>query len=181
MANALTFVRLVLVIPFTLFMARSDVRHALFALLVLVVALATDYFDGPVARKTGSTSSFGRAFDHTSDCLFVTSGMFAGVSRGAFPWILPTLIAAAFTQYVIDSYWVHNQGILRKSQLGRYNGMLYFVPPFMDIFIRLGAGFLSPLLTVLVWGLVLSTLVSMGQRLLFRGVPKELTGCPPQK
>ena len=55
-------------------------------------------------------------FDHASDFLFVTSGMFAGAFRGAFPWILPALITAAFAQYVIDSYWIHRQTKLRGSK-----------------------------------------------------------------
>jgi phosphatidylglycerophosphate synthase len=156
MANALTAVRLLLVAPFAFFMARGDARSAMFALLAWVVALATDFLDGPVARRRGTVSALSGTFDHTSDFLFVTSGIFAGTFRGAFPWILPVCITAAFAQYVIDSYWIHRQAKLRGSWLGRYNGMVYFVPPCMDILIRL-----------LVWVLVLSTLVSMGQRLLY--------------
>ena len=181
MANALTAIRLLLVIPFAFFMARGDLRHAVFALLAMVVALATDFLDGPIARRTGTVSAFGRTFDHTSDFLFVTCGLFAGALRGAFPWILPILITAAFAQYVIDSYGVHGQSSLRPSQLGRYNGILYFVPLCMDILIRMGLGFLHPWLTLLVWMLVLSTLVSMGQRLMFSRILKELPSRPPEK
>jgi phosphatidylglycerophosphate synthase len=181
MANALTAVRLLLVIPFAVFMTYGDLRHAVFALLTIVVALATDFLDGPIARRTGTTSALGRTFDHTSDFLFVTCGLSAGALRGAFPWILPILIAAAFAQYVIDSYLVHGLSSLRKSQLGRYNGILYFVPLFMDILIRMGLHFLHPLLTLLVWVLVLSTLVSIGQRLMFKRVLKELPSRPPEK
>ena len=121
------------------------------------------------------------AFDHTTDFLFVTSGLFAGALRGAFPWILPALITAAFAQYVIDSYWVHRQTKLRGSKLGRYNGILYFVPSIMDILIRMGLRFLAPLLTILVWLLVLSTLVSMAQRLMFRRLPEQLPSRTPEK
>jgi CDP-diacylglycerol---glycerol-3-phosphate 3-phosphatidyltransferase len=181
MANAITAVRLFLVIPFAFFMAEGDVRHAAFALLTTAVAVATDNLDGPIARRTGTVSALGGSFDHTADFLFVTCGLFAGALRGAFPWVLPILIVAAFAQYVIDSYWVHGQGRLRKSQLGRYNGILYFVPLFMDIFIRMGLRFLHPLLTLLVWMLVVSTLVSMGQRLMFGGVFKKLPSRPPEK
>src|ERR1035441_3224674 len=118
MANALTALRLLLVIPFAFFMARGDLRHAVFALLAMVLALATDFLDGAIARRTGTASALGGTFDHTSDFLFVTCGLFAGALRGAFPWILPILIVAAFAQYVIDSYWVHRQSGLRKSRLG---------------------------------------------------------------
>ncbi len=44
---------------------------------------------GPIARRRGTVTALSGTFDHTSDFLFVTSGMFAGALRGAFPWILP--------------------------------------------------------------------------------------------
>src|SRR6185312_12166023 len=78
MANALTMIRLALVIPFALFMANGNQRHAVFALVAMIIALATDFLDGPIARKTGTASAFGGTFDHTTDFLFVTSGLFAG-------------------------------------------------------------------------------------------------------
>ncbi len=120
-------------------MSRADERSAIFALIAWVVALATDFLDGPIARRRGTVSALSGAFDHTSDFLFVVSGIFAGAYRGAFPWILPVCIAAAFAQYAIDSYWFHRQIRFRGSKLGRYNGMLYFAPPIVDILIRLGA------------------------------------------
>src|SRR5215469_17613051 len=181
MANALTALRLLLVVPFALFMAKGDVRSAAVALIVWAVALTTDLLDGPIARRRGTVTACSGTFDHTTDFLFVTSGLFAGAVRGAFPWILPVLIVAAFSQYVIDSYWIHRQSKLRGSKLGRYNGMLYFVPTAMETIIRLGAHRLQPLLTILVWGLVVSTLVSMGQRLMLSRLPEHLPTGSPQK
>jgi CDP-diacylglycerol---glycerol-3-phosphate 3-phosphatidyltransferase len=181
MANALTALRLLLVAPFAFFMARGDARSAGFALAIWAVALATDFLDGPIARARGTAGSMSGLFDHGTDFLFVTSGLFAGAARGAFPWILPILIAAAFAQYVIDSYWIHRRSALRGSKLGRYNGMLYFVPPLLDILIRLGAVFLEPALKILVWLLVLSTIVSMGQRLTFKPLAENLPSSPPEK
>jgi len=144
------------------------VRAAAVALAIWAVALITDFLDGPIARRRGTVTALSGTFDHTTDFLFVTSSIVAGAYRGVFPWILPVLIVAAFAQYFIDSYWIHRNAKLRGSKLGRYNGMLYFVPPCMDTLIRLGAHVLRPLLTVLVWGLVVSTLVSMIQRALLK-------------
>ena len=91
------------------------------------------------------------------------------------------LITAAFAQYFVDSYWIHRHRKLRGSKLGRYNGMLYFAPTAMETVIRLGAGFLRPVLTVLVWLLVLSTLVSMVQRLMVDRLPEQLPGGPAEE
>jgi phosphatidylglycerophosphate synthase len=186
MANALTAVRLLLVLPFAFFMAKGDRDSAILALVAWVLALITDFLDGPIARRRGTVTAFSGTFDHTSDFLFVTGGMYAGAWRGAFPWILPVLITAAFAQYVIDSYWSHRHtklghSKLRGSKLGRYNGVLYFVPPVMDCLIRMGLGFFAPLLTILVWLLVVTTLISMGQRLMFSRLPEQLPSGPPEK
>jgi CDP-diacylglycerol---glycerol-3-phosphate 3-phosphatidyltransferase len=181
MANALTAVRLLLVIPFALYMAHADERSAIFALVAWVLAVITDLLDGPIARRRGTVTVWSGTFDHVSDFLFVTLGLFAGAARGAFPWILPILITAAFAQYVIDSYWIHRRTKLRGSKLGRYNGILYFVPSLIDSVIRLGLRSLQPVLTILVWLLVVSTLISMGQRLTFRRLPEQLASGPTEK
>lgn len=168
MANALTTIRLLLVIPYAVLVARSDARSGLLALLVFAIAVATDALDGPMARRRGEVSAFGGTYDHASDFLFVSAGLAGGAWRGAFPWLLPMVVAVAFAQYTIDSYLVQRQGKLRGSWLGRWNGILYFAPPVAECIIRLWLGFLRPALTVFVWALILSTLVSMGQRLAFR-------------
>ena len=55
---------------------------------------------------------------------------------------------------------------------------LYFVPPGLDLLIRLGLVVLKPLLSILVWLLVASTIVSMGQRMT---LAKQLPSRPPEK
>ena len=162
-------------------MARGDTRSAIFALLVWVVALITDFLDGPIARRRGTVTPWSGTFDHTSDFLFVTAGLFAGATRGAFPWLLPALITAAFFQYVIDSYWIHRHTKLRGSKLGRYNGILYFVPPVMDILIRRGWQGLTLPLAVLCWVLVATTLVSMSQRLMIGKSAEQLPSGSTEK
>lgn len=176
MANALTAVRLLLVAPFVLLMAKGDQRSAILALLVWVLALITDFLDGPIARRRGTVTAWSGTFDHVSDFLFVTGGLFAGATRGAFPWVLPALITAAFLQYLIDSYWIHRHAKLRGSKLGRYNGILYFVPTCADCLVRMGLHFLALPLAIFVWLLIVTTLISMGQRLMltFRTVPEPL-------
>jgi CDP-diacylglycerol--glycerol-3-phosphate 3-phosphatidyltransferase len=181
MANALTAVRLFLVLPFAFFIAKGDQRSAMLALGAWVVAVVTDLLDGRVARRRGTVTALSGAFDHTTDFVFVTSGLFAGALRGAFPWILPVLITAAFTQYVVDSYWVHRHSKLRGSKLGRYNGILYFVPTLMYILIRLGFDFFQPVLAILVWLLVASTLISTGQRLMLRRLPEQIPSRSSEK
>jgi phosphatidylglycerophosphate synthase len=165
MANLFTAVRVLLAWPFVLCMVPPDARHAAWAAVILAAAIASDVVDGAIARRLGSASAAGRLFDHTADVTFVMSGLVAGAARGAFPWVLPALVGAAFAQYVIDSYVIDRARALRPSRLGRYNGILYFVPLGGDILVRLGGHALRPLLVAIVWLLVASTVLSMGERL----------------
>ena len=165
MANTLTATRLLLVLPFAYLMARGGADHAALGALILLAAIATDLLDGRVARRRGTATRAGGAFDHAADFLFVSSGLAAGASRGAFPWILPILVALAFAQYAADSYWLHRDRGLRTSRLGRYNGILYFAPLGGDILVRLGLPWLQPAVTAVAWVLVASTVLSMAERL----------------
>ncbi len=168
-AHLLTSVRLVLALPLAVAFARPDFLSAGLVALLLGVAVATDYFDGAVARLRGTASAGGQLFDHGTDFLFVTAGLTGAALAGHVPLALPILIAVAFGQYVFDSYWVHRQKQLRMSGVGRWNGVLYFVPLVVLAVARLEPiPALTPLLTLAArlgcYALVASTVVSIGDR-----------------
>ena len=128
MAHILTSVRLLAVVPAAWAFSRGNGVSPWLLVMLVAAAIATDYFDGIVARRTGVASARGMLFDHTTDFLFVTSGLAGASLAGLVPTLLPVLIVVAFTQYVLDSYFLHRQRQLRMSYLGRWNGILYFVP-----------------------------------------------------
>jgi phosphatidylglycerophosphate synthase len=169
MANALTAVRLALVMPTAVAFARPEFLAPGVVALLLSVAIASDYFDGPVARTTGTASARGQLFDHATDCLFVTGGLTGAACSGVVTPLLPVLIPIAFGQYVVDSYVWHRQRRLRASRLGRWNGILYFVPLVVIAVSRLSvpglaAPVLLPLAGALGYGLVASTIASVLDR-----------------
>ena len=169
MAHLLTGVRLMLALPLAVAFARPDFLGADLVALLLGVAIATDYLDGIVARRQGTASPGGQLFDHGTDCLFVTTGLTGAAMADLVPLVLPILITVAFSQYVFDSYWVHRQKRLRMSGIGRWNGVLYFVPLVLLAAARLEVGAdLSSLLTrtalAASYALVVSTSVSIVDR-----------------
>ena len=128
MAHVLTGLRLLAVVPAAWAFSRPD-RVSVWVLVALMtIAIVTDYYDGAVARSRGTASAGGMLFDHTTDCLFVTCGLAGAAAAGLVPTLLPVLVVVAFTQYVLDSYFLHRQKQLRMSTLGRWNGVLYFAP-----------------------------------------------------
>ena len=170
MAHALTGLRLVLAAPFCFWMLGTEGGAPWWAASAIAIAIATDLADGPIARRRGTASPSGRLFDHTSDFLFVSAGLWAMAWRDAIPIWLPALVAFAFAQYLIDSYWLQRQPQLRMSFLGRWNGILYFVPPCGDVLLHtgtlafLGLGLLAPLIPWIAWLLIASTAASILDR-----------------
>ena len=169
MANALTAVRLLLAAPVAGSFARPELLSPALLLVLLCVAIGTDYYDGRVARAMGVSSPSGQLFDHSTDCVFVSAGLTGLVIVGVIPTVLPALVIIAFVQYVMDSYLWHQQKQLRMSLIGRWNGILYFAPLVIIAASRLdlfGATEQFLLLTAETLGyvLVVSTILSIADR-----------------
>jgi cardiolipin synthase len=135
------------------------------ACILFWLAVVSDWVDGRLARARGESSALGALLDHGSDATLVVLGLMALAAAGQTPWPLPVLVAAAFLQYVLDSRALVGCP-LRASALGRWNGILYFVP--IGIIVTresLGLGFpADPQVVWLGWALLLSTFVSMSDR-----------------
>jgi len=162
-ANGLTLLRLLAAPAFAAAVSAGAPR---LAAALFTLAVATDFADGWVARRFGETSPCGALADHAVDAIFVSTGAAALAAAGVLPAPLPVLIACAFLQYAFDSRLTAARG-LRASALGRWNGIGYYVivgtPVWRD---ALGLGWPGAgLVTALGWGLVVSTGVSMGDRL----------------
>jgi len=161
-SNGLTAIRLILAPAF---------HHALvgsawgLACLLFWTAVATDWLDGRVARARGESTAFGGLLDHSSDATFVSLGLLALARIDRIPVGLPPLVALAFVQYVLDSRGLDGRR-LRASALGRWNGILYFVPPGL-LAMREALGLALPsdaAIRIFGWILVFTTLASMVDR-----------------
>jgi phosphatidylglycerophosphate synthase len=171
-ANALTCLRIAL-LPALVVAIRADADWV--AAAVFALAVASDVADGVVARRFGEQSGLGRLFDHAADAAFVTAGAATLAHARVLPPLLPTLIAASFLQYALDAKISRGSGP-RPSTLGRWNGIAYYaivaIPIVRD---ALGIGWPgSALVMALGWLLVGSTLVSMGERLVWNQLRNSL-------
>ena len=169
MANLLTSLRLLLVIPTALVFAGGEFLFSTFAAVAMVLAIASDYFDGKVARLRNTASAKGQVFDHATDFLFVTCCLMGAVYAGLVTSFLPVLIVIAFTQYVLDSHYFYHEKLLHMSFLGRWNGVFYFIPLCLIAASELGflqaiAQQLLGIASIIGWLLVLSTTLSIIDR-----------------
>lgn len=160
-ANALTFSRTLLIAPFGWLILQ---QLWFGAALVFVYAVISDIYDGKLARRYNQVSALGGLLDHGSDALFVTCGCWALASLELFNPYLALLIPLAFAQYMFDSRALAGQS-LRTSQLGRINGVCYFVVVGTTVGMELLAwSWLSIPVEIAAWLLVISTLLSMLDR-----------------
>lgn len=162
LANLLTFIRLVLILPGAY---AIDNQLWFLAIGIFSMAVLSDIGDGIAARRLNQTSKVGALFDHTTDAAFVSVNLSALVLAGDIPFCLPILIVLAFAQYVLDSKALAGQA-LRMSILGRYNGIAYFVLLGIAIAHYL-PGFKwipSQLVYAMGWILIISTVLSIMDR-----------------
>lgn len=117
--NALSVLRLLGVPLFLWLLLGPEADVA--ALVVLMVAGATDYFDGKIARWLGQTSRIGVLLDPAADRLYILATLFAFVVRNVIPWWLAALIVGrdVLLAPAIPLLRRHGYGPLQVSYLGK--------------------------------------------------------------
>jgi CDP-diacylglycerol--glycerol-3-phosphate 3-phosphatidyltransferase len=68
--------------------------HDYWATGVFIAAMATDWFDGRIARRSGRTSSFGSLLDPVADKLLVMATLIVLLDQHVFPaWMVAAIVA----------------------------------------------------------------------------------------
>ena len=97
LADQLTVARMALVPLIVLLYVVDFSGHDYWATALFAVAMATDWFDGRVARRSGRTSAMGSLLDPVADKVLVLSVMIVLVDRGVFAgWIVAAIVAREF-------------------------------------------------------------------------------------
>src|SRR3989338_4268013 len=93
--NAITFFRLLLAIPFVVFLSRG---HPLYAAILFAIIAILDGVDGFIARSTRQQSRFGEMLDSSSDVTLLIISFLAAGYYGYLDkeWHLLLAISAAF-------------------------------------------------------------------------------------
>ena len=97
--NKLTILRIILIIPFVLFMilGQGEGWMKWAALAIFVIASLTDTLDGYIARKYHLITDFGKFMDPLADKILVMSAMILLVEFGRLPaWIVIIILAREF-------------------------------------------------------------------------------------
>ena len=93
MANYLTISRILLIFPVLILASPASSPDNWLALILFIIAGITDYFDGYLARKTGSVSNLGALLDLLADKLLIIISLFYFISyESNLLLIFPSLI-----------------------------------------------------------------------------------------
>ena len=122
--NKLTFIRLVLAVPFIYFLQESNAEgfvYRMIAFALFVVASLTDFFDGYLARKYNLVTDFGKLMDPLEDKILVISALVLFVELRYIPaWMSIIVIAREFLISGIRMLAAAKGEVIPAGKLGKY-------------------------------------------------------------
>lgn len=122
--NKLTFIRLVLAVPFIYFLQESNAEgfvYRMIAFALFVVASLTDFFDGYLARKYNLVTDFGKLMDPLADKILVISALVLFVELRYIPaWMSIIVIAREFFISGIRMLAAAKGEVIPAGKLGKY-------------------------------------------------------------
>ncbi|HBJ79059.1 MULTISPECIES: CDP-diacylglycerol--glycerol-3-phosphate 3-phosphatidyltransferase [Fusobacterium] len=122
--NKLTFIRLVLAVPFIYFLQESNAEgfvYRMIAFALFVVASLTDFFDGYLARKYNLVTDFGKFMDPLADKILVISALVLFVELRYIPaWMSIIVIAREFLISGIRMLAAAKGEVIPAGKLGKY-------------------------------------------------------------
>lgn len=96
-ANIITLVRMAMIPFFIFFGLKATPSADIIALVLFVVASATDALDGYVARKYNQITDFGKFVDPLADKLLVVAALLIFIERGQMAsWLVFIIVAREF-------------------------------------------------------------------------------------
>ena len=119
-ADQLTLARAAAV-PFVVLLYVWDFpNHDYWATALFALAMATDWFDGRLARRSGRTSALGSLLDPVADKLLVLTVMIVLVGRGVFTgWIVAAIVARELLVSGLRLAALERGVVLEARDLGR--------------------------------------------------------------
>ncbi|MDA0709681.1 MAG: CDP-diacylglycerol--glycerol-3-phosphate 3-phosphatidyltransferase [bacterium] len=126
--NVLTLARMVLTPVFLLLIFADSWQFKISALMVFTLASLTDFYDGRIARRDGTITSFGRFTDPLADKLLVSSALIAFVILGMVEaWLVGAMLVRDLVITSLRIYAVQRGKSVVTSRLAKWKTMLQLV------------------------------------------------------
>lgn len=120
-ANKITLLRIVLLPLLMVLLLREDLIARWSALAVFLLASATDWLDGYVARSRGQVTVLGKLLDPVADKLLVTAALLPLVHKALVPsWMAVLLLGREFLVSGLRSVASAEGVIIAAGKIGKW-------------------------------------------------------------
>ncbi|MCL2698993.1 MAG: CDP-diacylglycerol--glycerol-3-phosphate 3-phosphatidyltransferase [Defluviitaleaceae bacterium] len=152
-ANQLTILR-ILLIPAFVFFLFIGYRNS--AVSVFLVACATDWLDGFIARKYDLVTNFGKFMDPLADKLLVAAALISMIELEMITaWIVIIIVSREFIVSGFRLIAAGNDVVIAAGIWGKAKTVAQMI---MIIYLLMGFG--GIIADILIWGAVILTIVS---------------------
>lgn len=163
-ANKITISRIFMV-PLFMVLLLSDIPYGRpLALAVFVIASATDWLDGYLARKYHLISKFGQFMDPLADKILVMAALIGFVELGDLPsWVVVLILARELLISIFRAVAASEGIVIAASKWGKYktvSQMIMIILLLLDNYPFSALGI--PMDWIFVWLAVALTLISGG-------------------
>jgi len=120
--NTLTVLRLAAVPVFAVLLLRDggdDVAGRWWAAVLFVAAIVTDWYDGMIARRTGTVTEFGKLADPIADKALTGMALIGLSLIHLLPWWVTVVILARELAVTLLRVWVIRHGVMPASRGGK--------------------------------------------------------------
>ena len=164
--NFVTFLRVILVIPFIV-LYPDDATRGLWLVVILLLCEATDAVDGMVARRLNAVSDFGKIFDPFCDAVYRQIAFLALMMAGVFPWWAFVVLIFRDMSVSYIRVWEASGGHVRAARVsGKIKAIvqgvaLIVIAAFGATTFGLNGGLVAIINQLMIWSVVLVTLWSL--------------------
>jgi len=119
--NAITFSRLIMTAAFVLAVSQSSSAGYTIGLILFVVAAASDWLDGYLARKMGLVTPLGKLMDPLADKILVSAAFVFFTAEGLCPvWVTALIIGREFLVTGLRQIAIESGHVLAADGLGKW-------------------------------------------------------------
>lgn len=120
LANKLTLLRILLVPVFMVTLSQNTPTMRLVALIVFILAAATDFVDGYVARRYNQITNLGKVLDPVADKVLVAAALIGLVELNEIAaWVVVLIISREFLVSVLRILVANEGKVLAAGQWGK--------------------------------------------------------------
>lgn len=131
--NILTMLRVALI---GVFIWQYVIGHRYWAMGVFLVAGATDFLDGYIARKHNLVTNFGKLMDPLADKLMLVTALTCLMASGLVPlWVVLVVVAKELLM-VIGGYWMLRHGTVVQAHIIGKAATVVFIIAVMATFLH---------------------------------------------